>query len=151
MNNTNPIKSNEEKNENFENNYKMLLYFQDEYKYRHKHFWDTLKMFFTLNITISLLPFISGFFNYEIDIAKFPIYIFPIIGICTAIVSSIFLKLEMEVFNSVARKKFRINELFPKEEYKYEKLKTKKISIKIILTNLIFQIFVAAGSLTACF
>ena len=144
-----------ERDNNFETDYKMLLYFQDEYKYRHKHFWSTIKMFFILNIAISLLPFISGIINLEINFVKFPIYIFPIVGVCIAIVSFVFLMSEVKTFNLVAQKKYKINELLS-EKYHYKRptdnsKNTKRgMSFKIILTNLIFQIIVAVGSLIVC-
>ena len=151
MKNTNTIQSNQEQeqDENFENNYKMLLYFQDEYKYRHKHFWSTLKMFFILNIVISLLPFISSILDFKINIPKFTFCIFPIVGIFMAIVSFIFLKSEAEKFSLIKQKKYCINKLLD-DKYHYINQPKKQMSFRLNLVNMIFQILVAVGSLAVC-
>ena len=44
------------KNEEFEQDLQMLQYFQDEFQYRHKHFWYILILLFVLCVVIIILP-----------------------------------------------------------------------------------------------
>lgn len=112
---------------NYQHTYEMLGYFQDEYFRRHGHFWSVLKMFFGLNIAISLLPFISGILGIEIKNTALPIIIFPIVGILVAVTSAFILRKEVESFNYVSRKKYQLSRMLP-AEYQYIFKEDKKAS-----------------------
>ena len=112
---------------NYQHTYEMLGYFQDEYFRRHEHFWSAIKMFFGLNIAISLLPFISGILGIEIKNTALPIIIFPIVGILVAVTSAFILRKEVESFNYVSRKKYQLSRMLP-AEYQYIFKEDKKAS-----------------------
>ncbi len=112
---------------NYQHTYEMLGYFQDEYFRRHEHFWSAIKMFFGLNIAISLLPFISGILGIEIKNTALPIIIFPIVGILVAVTSAFILRKEVESFNYVSRKKYQLSRMLP-AEYQYIFKEEKKAS-----------------------
>jgi len=111
----------------YQHTYEMLGYFQDEYFRRHEHFWSAIKMFFGMNIAISLLPFISGILGIEIKNTALPIIIFPIVGILVAVTSAFILRKEVESFNYVSRKKYQLSRMLP-AEYQYIFKEEKKAS-----------------------
>lgn len=153
----------------YQHTYEMLKYYQDEYFRRHAHLWATLKMFFGLNIAISLLPFISGIFGIEIKSSALPILIFPIVGFLVATISAFILYSEVRSFNLIAEKKRNISKMLPLE-YQYLIIKTEKkaapqktdkqaaktkrkknyMSYKLVWLNLFFQIIIAAIALVFC-
>lgn len=150
-------------NVTYEHTHEMLLYFQEEFFHRHTHFWNTLKMFFVLNIAISLLPFVSGILGVEIKGEGLPMYIFPVVGILLSLVSFVIIKSEALSFSLVSAKKYEISRMLP-DEYQYKKIEQKnpckekastekkKISMakKLSYFNLAFQLTVAVISLIFC-
>lgn len=64
-----------------ENTLKMLDYFQNEWLYRHKHFWDISIKLFLFNLVFTMLPFISEAFGITFRLNQFPMLTFPIFGI----------------------------------------------------------------------
>ncbi|MBE6674940.1 MAG: hypothetical protein E7596_07515 [Ruminococcaceae bacterium] len=151
-------------NVTYERTYEMLQYFQEEFFHRHTHFWNTLKMFFILNIAISLLPFVSGILGVEITNDSLPMYIFPVVGILISIISFVIIRSEAISFSLVSSKKYELNRMLP-EDYQYKKLEVKQkvkkkatqqgkkrvsMAIKLSFFNLAFQLIVATISLIFC-
>lgn len=148
-----------DENVTYERTYEMLQYFQEEFFHRHTHFWNTLKMFFVLNIAISLLPFVSGILGVEIKNDGLPMYIFPIVGVLISIISFIIIRSEAISFSLVSDKKYEISRMLP-DDYQYKKLKSKEgkattrkkvsMSKKLSYFNLIFHLIVATISFVFC-
>lgn len=103
----------------FDNDYKMLDYFQKEFMYRHKHFWNIAIKSFLLTITITIIPMVDEIFGISFnDFTNDFLLIFPAIGGIVAIVSSIILLYESERMKRVNDVKFRINKKMNKK-YQY--------------------------------
>lgn len=51
----------------FDRDVQMLKYFQDEFLYRHKHFWNILVKSFLLTVTVTIIPIIKEIFGIEFD------------------------------------------------------------------------------------
>ena len=101
-----------------ESTYKMLQYFQDEWKYRHVHIWNILKIFFVVNIAVTLFPFFTGIIDLETKAFYIPSIIFPIAGLVIAIFTFIILNSEVKRLQAVDIAKYRIANMLP-EEYRY--------------------------------
>lgn len=138
----------------YERTREMLGYYQEEYFHRHTHFWTTLKMFFILNIAISLLPFVSGIIGVVITNNSMPMLVFPIVGVLLAIVSFLIIKSEALSFSLVSSKKYELNRMLPKEyQYKEAPKKNRKspsMANKLCYFNLFFQLIVASISFLFC-
>ncbi len=70
------------KEKDFDRDYQMLNYFQDEFLYRHKHFWNIGMKSFLLTI----IPIANEIFGLTFDdmISSF-LLVFPAIGMALAI------------------------------------------------------------------
>lgn len=134
-----------EKNE--ANTLKMLDYFQQEWLYRHQHFWTISIKLFLFNLVVIMLPFISGAFGITFDLQKIPSLIFPLIGISLAIACYLLTKGEAKRLDEVAGVKYKINKHMDKI-YQYKKYKetnsnkTKLVNL-IPIGILVFQIILA--------
>lgn len=51
----------------FDRDVQMLKYFQDEFLYRNKHFWNILVKSFLLTVTVTIIPIIKEIFGIEFD------------------------------------------------------------------------------------
>lgn len=72
--------------DNFDMDYQMLNYFQEEFIYRHKHFWNIVIKSFLLTITITIIPIVSEIFGITFnDIISNFLLVFPMMGFALAI------------------------------------------------------------------
>lgn len=53
---------NEDNISEIQQDFEALKYFQDEFQYRHKHFWNVMIKLFVLDVVILLLPFSTEIF-----------------------------------------------------------------------------------------
>lgn len=132
----------------FQNDKQMLDYFQNEWLYRHKHYWGLVLKLNAFNFTVSLLPFITSLFGVDIKLDRFPPVIFPVAGIVLAIVTYWIITDEAKKLSAVGKAKYRINEsmdaLYHYETYVPDKNNPKnKSSFKISVFCLIFQLIVS--------
>lgn len=99
----------------------MMKYYQEEFMYRHKHYWDLVVKFFVLFVVVSTLPIISGILGVELkELSQKNLICFPLIGVIIAIFSRYILLGEVKRLAAVNKAKYRINrELLP-TEYQYE-------------------------------
>ena len=94
---------------NFERNLQMMNYYQQEYLYRHKHFWDLIVKLFILDVTVSLLPICKNIFGIEAkDISSPSLIIFSVLGTIIAIASFCILYNEARRMTSVKNAAQRI-------------------------------------------
>ena len=129
----------------FEHDFQMLQYFQEEFVYRHKHFWSLAIKCFLLTVIITIVPIvseISGIVFAEL-IDRFLI-VFPAIGFILACGSHYLLLDEAKKMSNVNKAKYRINKLMD-ERYHYNfyhhlqnnEFHDKKGKIKPSLANII--------------
>lgn len=80
----------------FDNDYKMLKYFQDEFIYRHQNFWKLCNRFFVLTVAIIILPLVSDLFglSFNDSAKKLPLLLFPVVGIFVACITFLVLQKE---------------------------------------------------------
>lgn len=100
--------------EAFFRDYQMLSYFQEEFTYRHKHFWNVLTKSFLLTITITIIPVVSEIGGLKFnDVIRGFLFIFPIAGAGLAIGGFLLLWDEGKKMNAVNIVKYRINQKMP--------------------------------------
>ena len=128
----------------FDRSLEMMKYYQDEFMYRHKLFWDLLIKFFVLFIVVSTLPIMSGVLGAKLsEIPQRYLIIFPIVGILISLFSRYILLEESRRLTSVNDTKKSINQkcFIPKYQYiecakKGNKTTNKKLSSR--LPNIMF-------------
>lgn len=115
----------------FDRDVQMLKYFQDEFLYRHKHFWNILVKSFLLTVTVTIIPIIKEIFGIEFDneaITKYLI-VFPLLGLALAIGSFLLLIDESRKLRNVNNVKYQINQrMDEKYQYIFYNNNAKKIS-----------------------
>ena len=105
----------------FEYDLEMLKYFQSEFEYRHKHFWEILIKFFILSIGVTILPIASGVFGFDLnEIPRRLLICLPILGIAISFLSNFVLWDEMKKIVAVNKAKYRINSQLLDPKYHYE-------------------------------
>lgn len=111
---------NEDNISEIQQDFEALKYFQDEFQYRHKHFWNVMIKLFVLDVVILLLPFSTEIFGISLAPIK-PEYIvcFPIFGALVAILTYVILNDEAKKISAVNKAKYRISRELP-EKYHYE-------------------------------
>lgn len=57
---------NEDNISEIQQDFEALKYFQDEFQYRHKHFWNVMIKLFVLDVVILLLPFSTEIFGISL-------------------------------------------------------------------------------------
>lgn len=102
-----------------ENTFKMLEFFQREWEYRHRIYWSTLFKLSSLNILVSMLPYIVGMFGITFDVSKIPAYLFPLVGMPLAVMCFFIMRGEAKRLSAVGKAKYRINRNMA-ELYRYE-------------------------------
>lgn len=146
--------NNNQKNEKiFDRDYQMLNYFQEEFIYRHKHFWNIVIKSFLLTITITIIPIVSEIFGLTFnDIISNFLLVFPAMGTALAIVSFLLLLDEGKKMEAVNIAKYRINKKmdvkyqyyfynkFSKNEFRDRKSDKKKCSLAKSLAILLLII-----------
>lgn len=100
--------------------FEALKYFQDEFQYRHKHFWNVMIKLFVLDVVVLLLPISTEIFGISLAPLK-PEYAvcFPFFGALIAILTFIILNDEAKKISAVNKAKYRIARGLP-EKYHYE-------------------------------
>lgn len=109
----------EVKKDTFQRDLEMLRFFQEEFFYRHKRYWDLLMKTFVLSVVVSVLPIFSSIFDIQMKELPVPTLIFfPVVGICIAALSYVLLSSEARRMNAVNGKKYQLNHRLG-EEYWY--------------------------------
>lgn len=104
----------------FKQDIEMLNYFQNEFMYRHTHYWNILIKFFLLTIIITILPVTSEVLGVVLDnIPQKSLLIFPALGLIVAIFSSFILLDEAKKLQAVNEAKYRINRQNMAKKYHY--------------------------------
>ena len=122
----------------------MMKFYQEEFMYRHKHYWDLIIKFFSLFVVVSTLPIISGVLGVELnEISRKHLIFFPIIGMLIAILGRHVVLMEVKFMASANKSKYRINQKLLPDKYQYEwfdkeNLNSKKKRFSFKLPNIIF-------------
>lgn len=133
----------------FERDYKMLMYFQEEFVYRHKHYWSLVVKSFLLTIGITIIPIVSEIFGLSFNdvVSKFSL-IFPILGIFLAIESFYLISKEANRISMVNSAKYKINKkMISKYRYVFvndnnKKFLSKSFSKLILITEMTIIVIV---------
>lgn len=96
----------------------MLNYFQNEWIYRHTHFWKIAIKLFLFNSIVTILPYVSTAFGVAIHVDNFNPYLFPILGFIITFVTFYILNDESKKLTAVGQTKYRINGAM-EEKYRY--------------------------------
>lgn len=122
--------------EKFNNTFQMLNYYQEEFLYRHKHFWNVLTKSVILISTITTIPITSEFLGIVVnDMVKDYMFVFPILGIILSISCFCILLDEGKKMKAISKTKLRINNELP-IKYRCERY-TSKCSLATILSILL--------------
>ena len=104
----------------FEKDFQMLQYFQDEFMYRHKHFWQLLFKLFTLSIAVTIIPLTSQVFDIKFsETIKAFSYWFPFMGLLIAILGTYLLQSEAKRMSAVGSAKSTLSKKMG-ERYQYQ-------------------------------
>ena len=99
----------------------MMKFYQEEFMYRHKHFWDLTVKFFVLFVVVSTLPIISGVLGVEVkDVSTENLIFFPLMGLIIAFLGRYILLKEVKFMGAANKAKYRINEEYLPPKYQYE-------------------------------
>ncbi len=104
---------------------KMLNYYQDEWKFRQTHFWNLAIRMFTLNLIITMLPFVNSI-GGMVMINRIPPYAFLIAAIIISLIELFILLAEGIRHIDVGKTKTRINGMLPAPYRYYENEKKEK-------------------------
>ena len=136
----------DKKNKKFEKDLLMLQYFQEEFQYRHKHFWNILILLFVLCVVIIILPIAPEVMGIKIqELSNIQKLLFPVLGMVVAGLSFVILKDEAKKIGAVNEAKYRINSKMA-EEYRYVNYvgdmadKKKKLSLSLPVYVLIAEL-----------
>lgn len=115
----------EEKKEQstFEKDLAMLKFFQEEFLYRHKHYWDVLMKTFLVAVVVTVLPIVSEVLGVKLDdLPRQYLFFFPALGAAISLLSYDLLRRESDRLNRVGGFK---NDLLQKleERYRYQPVK----------------------------
>ena len=129
-------------NLSFNNTLEIMEYYQEEFKYRHEHYWNILFKMFIFNVIIIILPITSQAMGFTLSDAstKFGV-IFPILGIFIAYLTKIILEDEAKKISAVNKVKYNINKTLPKKYRYYDYVPDKTDSKVQLAHNLIKIIF----------
>ncbi|MBE6951345.1 MAG: hypothetical protein E7451_08435 [Ruminococcaceae bacterium] len=106
--------------EQFQCDLEMLKYFQDEFIYRHKHFWSILFKIFTLVIVICIMPFASEIAGIKlIDSARAYSLCFPVVAFLLASFGKITLEDEATKMQAVNKAKYTLNRQHMDKRFHY--------------------------------
>jgi hypothetical protein len=124
-----------ENRDKFEQDLKMLEYFQSEFEYRHQHYWRILERFFILFIVVATLPILKGLLGIEI-LGEFNrhVVVFQIAALAIAVIQLIVLLDEGKKISAVNKTKYELNKRMEYPRYRYylysEQEKKKKTKSK---------------------
>ncbi len=137
-------------NKDISNTIEMLNYYQNEFMYRHTHYWHITIKLFLLTIVVSLLPLSTTILGIELkDISNKNILLcFPILGFIISLLSFLIIREESKRMNAVNKAKYRINRTLPsKYQYEfYENKQSKKWMARIVSQSC----FIAEILIIAC-
>lgn len=103
----------------FDKDFQMLSYFQEEFTYRHKHFWSVAVKTFLASLATTTIPIVSESFGLIFnDIIKDFLIVFPLLGIVLAFISYLVLSDEAEKIEAVNIAKYKLNKKMD-ERYHY--------------------------------
>jgi hypothetical protein len=108
---------------------KILNYYQDEWKFSQTHFWNLAIKMFTLNLIITILPFVSSV-GGMVMVNQIPPYVFLIAAIIISLTELFILLAEGIRHIDIGEARMRINNMLP-SSYRYyenEKKKSRKAS-----------------------
>ena len=106
--------------EQFDCDIEMLKYFQEEFIYRHKHYWNIVFKVFTLVVVTCLIPFASEIAGVKlIETARLYSLCFPVIAFVTAILGKFILDDEATKMSAVNRAKYTLNKQNMIDRYHY--------------------------------
>ncbi|MBE6844657.1 MAG: hypothetical protein E7508_02930 [Ruminococcus sp.] len=146
------IENNNNNSDLTEHDIQMLNYFQNEFLYRHTHYWSIAIKLFITTVVITILPLTTSVFGIELSniTDKKLILCFPVLGLITALISFLILRNEAQRINAVNRAKYRINkECLPsKYQYIYYEEKDPKKWQTFVISNciLIAELLIIACS-----
>ena len=104
----------------FNNDLEMLKYFQEEFMFRQKHYWDLLIKLFALTLGVTILPIASEVFSISIKpIPQNYLLCFPALGFLISLFSFFLLRKEARKMSSVNEAKYRINRQYMDPKYHY--------------------------------
>ncbi len=132
-----------------ENTLRMLDYYQNEWLYRHKHFWNLLIKLFVFNLFIAVLPFISNVYEIEFENLEILKFIFPIAAFVITGASTYALFIEADRMSLVGAKKYEINRYMDKlYQYKSDNITFKKNfkAYLIILISMLMLLVIEISS-----
>ena len=105
----------------FEHDFQMLNYFQEEFKYRHQHYWEILIKLFTFTIGVTVLPVISGVFGLNLSsVPRSFLICFPGIGAMLSLFSFFILYDKAKKLSAIGHAKYRVNVMLMDPKYHYE-------------------------------
>lgn len=112
--------------DHFDHDLKMLNYFQNEFYYRHKHYWNLTIKACAFSMSVSTLPLTTGVFGFSTEsLPVWLLYYFPAFGLIVALFSAYMLYGEAKRMTAVNDAKRRIN-AHMEELYHYVSYQTKK-------------------------
>ena len=135
-----------------EHDIQMLNYFQNEFLYRHTHYWSIAIKLFITTVVITILPLTTSVLGVEFNniTDKKLLLCFPALGLITALISFLILRNEAQRINAVNRAKYRINKkcLPSKYQYIYYEKKDPKKWQTFVISNciLIAELLIIACS-----
>ena len=112
----------EEKKEQstFEKDLAMLKFFQEEFIYRHKHYWDVLMKTFLVAVVITVLPIVSEVLGVKLDdLPRQYLFFFPGLGTAISVLSYDLLRRESDRLNQVSQAKRELSQKM-EERYRYQ-------------------------------
>ena len=106
--------------DSFEQDLKMLQYFQSEFEYRHQHYWHILERFFIVFIVVSTLPILKGLLGIEIngDYAHHA-FVFEIAAFAIALIQLLVLLDEGKKIKAINSSKYGLSKSMRRKEYRY--------------------------------
>lgn len=106
----------------FEHDIEMMKFFQQEFMFRHNHYWNILIKFFLMTVVVTVLPITSDIFGVSLKTAPTDsryLLFFPALGLIIAILSLVLLLAEAKRMTAVNRAKYRINGENMDKKYQY--------------------------------
>ena len=109
-----------ENHDSFEQDLKMLQYFQAEFEYRHQHYWHILERFFIVFIIVATLPILKGLLGIEINgnYANHTL-VFEMAALAIAVIQLLVLTDEGKKIKAINSSKYALSHSMKRKEYRY--------------------------------
>ena len=118
----------------------VMQYYQEEFLYRHQHYWNVLVKLFIFDVIIVVLPITTEAMGFALsDDSKKVAIIFPFVGIAIAFLTKIILEDEAKKISAVNKAKYEINATLP-ELYRYRNYVSDKNDKKVQLAHHLVKI-----------